>query len=107
MGEEKSRARRLTEDLIEAGYKSVEELIEVAKAKIIKDKASDDELAAEKMKNAAAAKKLAIDDAFSILRMISDKEAELSEEDGEEPKEKKKKKEPKNLNNLGPESRAK
>ena len=55
--------------IIEAGYQAVEHLIEVAKEKIIKPNA-DDELAADKLKNAAATKKLAIFDAFEILNRI-------------------------------------
>ena len=44
------------------------------------------------MKNAAAAKKLAIDDAFDILSTIQDKEREILEEDGESIEDKKPKK---------------
>lgn len=55
--------------IIEAGYQAVEHLIEVAKEKIIKPNA-DDELAADKLKNAAATKKLAIFDAFEILNRV-------------------------------------
>ena len=52
--------------IIEAGKKAVKQLIKVAKEDIIKyDK--DDELAADRLKNAAATKKLAIFDAFEIL----------------------------------------
>ncbi len=56
-------------DIIEAGHQAVEHLIEVAKEKIIKPN-TDDELAADKLKNAAATKKLAIFDAFEILNRI-------------------------------------
>lgn len=66
--------------LIEAGYQAVDELTKVAKAKILKGFSDDDsDVAAEKMKNAAAAKKLAIDDAFSILKTIQEAEEELNE----------------------------
>ena len=55
--------------IIEAGKKAVKQLIKVAKEDIIKyDK--DDELAADRLKNAAATKKLAIFDAFEILNRI-------------------------------------
>jgi|TARA_B100000287_G_C20674796_1_gene794790 hypothetical protein len=56
-------------NIIQAGYKAVEELIKVAEEEIIvEDK--DDELAADRLKNAAATKKLAIFDAFEILSRI-------------------------------------
>jgi hypothetical protein len=61
--------------IIEAGYQAVEQLIKVAKEDIIKPDL-DDELAADKLKNAAASKKLAIFDAFEILsRIEAEKEA--------------------------------
>ena len=53
----------IKEQIIKAGEKAVIQLIKVAKEDIIKyDK--DDELAADRLKNAAATKKLAIFDAF-------------------------------------------
>jgi len=55
--------------IIEAGYEAVNQLIQVAKEKIIKPD-PDDELAADRLKNAAATKKLAINDAFEILNKI-------------------------------------
>jgi ASC-1-like (ASCH) protein len=55
--------------IIEAGRKAVEQLIKVANEDIIKPD-PDDELAADRLKNAAAAKKLAIFDAFEILNRI-------------------------------------
>lgn len=55
--------------IIEAGYKAVEQLIKVAKEDIIKPN-PEDELAADRLKNAAATKKLAITDAFDILNRI-------------------------------------
>jgi hypothetical protein len=61
--------------IIEAGMQAVEQLIKVAKEDIIKPD-PDDELAADRLKNAAATKKLAIFDAFEILNRIeSEKEA--------------------------------
>lgn len=57
--------------IINAGYKAVEELIKVAEESIIgnvDDKSED--IAADKLKNAAATKKLAIFDAFEILSRI-------------------------------------
>jgi hypothetical protein len=55
--------------IIEAGRQAVEQLIKVAKEEIIKPD-PDDELAADRLKNAAATKKLAIFDAFEILNRI-------------------------------------
>jgi len=61
--------------IVEAGYQAVEQLIKVAKEDIIKPD-PDDELAADRLKNAAATKKLAIFDAFEILNKIeAEKEA--------------------------------
>tara|TARA_B100000459_G_scaffold142101_1_gene102489 strand:+ start:2132 stop:2407 length:276 start_codon:yes stop_codon:yes gene_type:complete len=57
--------------IISAGEQAVSQLIKVAKEDIIKyDK--DDELAADRLKNAAATKKLAIFDAFEILQRIEE-----------------------------------
>ena len=53
--------------IIQAGQKAVEELIKVAKEKIVD---SDDDVSADRLKNAAATKKLAIFDAFDILNKI-------------------------------------
>jgi hypothetical protein len=54
--------------IINAGYKAVSHLIKVAEEDIIN--IDGDDLSADKMKNAAAAKKLAIFDAFEILSRI-------------------------------------
>ena len=62
--------------IIQAGEKAVKQLVKVAKEDIIKyDK--DDELAADRLKNAAATKKLAIFDAFEILKRIEEERALL------------------------------
>jgi hypothetical protein len=67
--------KELKTKIIEAGYQAVEQLIKVAKENIIKPD-PDDELAADRLKNAAASKKLAIFDAFEILNKIeAEKEA--------------------------------
>ena len=58
--------------IIKAGNKAVEELIKVAKEAIVTD--SEDDLTADKLKNAAASKKLAIFDAFEILNRIQEEE---------------------------------
>lgn len=55
--------------IIEAGYKAVNHLVKVAEEDIINAE-SDTDVSADKMKNAAAAKKLAIFDAFEILSRI-------------------------------------
>ena len=55
--------------IIQAGHKAVEELIKVAKEPIVD---SDDDISADRLKNAAATKKLAIFDAFEILNRIQE-----------------------------------
>ena len=62
--------------IIQAGQKAVEELIKVAKEKIVD---SDDDVSADRLKNAAATKKLAIMDAFEILTKIQLEEDLLNE----------------------------
>ena len=68
-------------NIIQAGHKAVEELIKVAKEAIVD---SDDDLTADKLKNAAATKKLAIFDAFEILKRIEEEENILNEKPKEE-----------------------
>ena len=65
----------LKKEIIEAVQRAVKQLIKVAKEEIIKPD-PEDELAADRLKNAAATKKLAIFDAFEILTRI-DAEREL------------------------------
>lgn len=61
--------------IIESGYLAVEQLIKVAKEDILKSDTLGDDIAADRLKNAAATKKLAIFDAFEILNRIeSEKE---------------------------------
>ena len=62
--------------IIQAGQKAVEELIKVAKEKFVD---SDDDVSADRLKNAAATKKLAIFDAFEILTRIQQEEDMLNE----------------------------
>ena len=69
-------------NIIHAGHVAVEELIKVAKQAIVD---SGDDVSADRLKNAAATKKLAIFDAFEILTRIQEEEEKLSEK----PKEKK------------------
>ena len=63
-------------NIIQAGRKAVIELIKVAEEQIITD--SSDDLAADRLKNAAATKKLAIFDAFEILTRIEEEENMLN-----------------------------
>ena len=70
--------------IIQAGYKAVDELIKVAKEKIVD---SDDDVSADRLKNAAATKKLAIFDAFEILNRIHEEENMLEGKPIEEKKE--------------------
>lgn len=72
-------------NIIQAGQKAVEELIKVAKEAIVD---SEDDLSADRLKNAAATKKLAIFDAFEILNRIEAEENILNENPKEETKEK-------------------
>ena len=72
-------------NIIQAGQVAVEELIKVAKEAIVD---SGDDITADRLKNAAATKKLAIFDAFEILNRIQEEENLL---EGKEPEEKKEK----------------
>ena len=76
----------LKEKIIHAGRRAVEQLIKVAKEDIIKPD-PEDELAADRLKNAAATKKLAIFDAFEILNRIQEEEDMLNNKPKEETKE--------------------
>jgi len=69
--------------IIQAGHKAVEELIKIAKEPIVD---SEDDISADRLKNAAATKKLAIFDAFEILNRIEDERAILEGKDKEENK---------------------
>ncbi len=71
--------------IILAGQVAVEELIKVAKEAIVD---SDDDISADRLKNAAATKKLAIFDAFEILKRIEDEENILNEKPAEKKEEK-------------------
>tara|TARA_R110000824_G_scaffold8745_1_gene39794 strand:+ start:1119 stop:1373 length:255 start_codon:yes stop_codon:yes gene_type:complete len=72
-------------NIIQAGHKAVEELIKVAKEPII-DFGPD--ISADRLKNAAATKKLAIFDAFEILTRIQEEEDILNEKPKEVKEEK-------------------
>ena len=69
--------------VIAAGERAVEELIKVAEEEIITGK-PDDDLAADRLKNAAATKKLAIFDAFEILQRIDNERDKLDGKDESE-----------------------
>ena len=69
-------------NIIQAGHRAVEELIKVAKEPIVD---SGDDITADRLKNAAATKKLAIFDAFEILNRIQEEENIL---EGKEPEKK-------------------
>jgi ASC-1-like (ASCH) protein len=62
--------------IIQAGQRAVEELIKVAKEPIVD---SGDDITADRLKNAAATKKLAIFDAFEILTRIEEEKGMLNE----------------------------
>tara|TARA_B100000287_G_scaffold423262_1_gene466299 strand:- start:54 stop:326 length:273 start_codon:yes stop_codon:yes gene_type:complete len=68
--------KKTKKSIILAGQKAVEELIKVAKEKIVD---SEDDVSADRLKNAAATKKLAVFDAFEILNRIEEEENMLKE----------------------------
>ena len=68
--------------IISAGRKAVMHLIEVAEERIISG--GEEDLSADKLKNAAATKKLAIFDAFEILDSIEAEEELLNKTDEDE-----------------------
>jgi len=70
------KSEELKKKIIEAGRKAVEQLIKVAKEDIIKHD-PEDELAADRLKNAAATKKLAVFDAFDILNKIDQEQENI------------------------------
>ena len=76
--------KKTKESIIAAGQKAVEELIKVVKEKIVD---SDDDVSADRLKNAAATKKLAIFDAFEILNRINEEQSMLEEKPKEVKKE--------------------
>ena len=70
-------------NIIQAGYRAVDELIKVAKEEIVD---TDDDISADRLKNAAATKKLAIFDAFEILNRIEEEKNMLENKPKEEKK---------------------
>ena len=71
-------------NIIQAGRKAGDELIKVAEEKIITN--TEDDVSADRLKNAAATKKLAIFDAFEILNRIQEEENLLEGKTPEETK---------------------
>lgn len=78
-------SKETRKNIIQAGRKAVEELIKVAEEKIITN--TEDDVSADRLKNAAATKKLAIFDAFEILARIEE-EKNMLEDKPENTKEK-------------------
>ena len=70
-------------NIIQAGQRAVDELIKVAKEKIVE---TEDDVSADRLKNAAATKKLAIFDAFEILNRIQEEQDMLDGKSKEEVK---------------------
>jgi hypothetical protein len=58
-------------NIIAAGREAIKELVKVAKEKIVD---SEEDISADRLKNAAATKKLCIFDAFEILNKIQEEE---------------------------------
>jgi len=64
--------------IIQAGHVAVLELIKVAEESIVTG--GEDDVSADKLKNAAATKKLAIFDAFEILQRIEEEDQKINGE---------------------------
>jgi hypothetical protein len=79
------RTKETKLNIILAGQVAVEELIKVAREPIVD---SDEDISADRLKNAAATKKLAIFDAFEILNRIQEEEDLLNEKPKEVKEEK-------------------
>ena len=62
--------------IIAAGHEAIKELVKVAKEKIVD---SEEDISADRLKNAAATKKLCILDAFEILNRIQEEESMIAE----------------------------
>jgi hypothetical protein len=70
------KTKETRKNIIQAGRKAVDELIKVAKEPIVD---TGEDVSADRLKNAAATKKLCIMDAFEILQRIEEEEDRLSE----------------------------
>ena len=65
------KTKETRKNIIQAGRKAVDELLKVAKEPIID---TGEDVSADRLKNAAATKKLCIMDAFEILQRIEEEE---------------------------------
>ena len=72
------KTKETRKNIIQAGRKAVDELVKVAKEPIVD---TGEDVSADRLKNAAATKKLGIMDAFEILQRIEEEEAILNGED--------------------------
>ena len=72
------KTKETRKNIIQAGRKAVDELVKVAKEPIVD---TGEDVSADRLKNAAATKKLCIMDAFEILQRIEEEEAILNGED--------------------------
>ena len=93
MKEEERDVKTVKLRIIDAGYKAIDELVKIAGEKVLTEyidyeEGADSKISADKMKNAAAAKKTALFDAFEILERIKLEEESLvdNKEAGEERK---------------------
>ncbi len=77
--------KETSKNIIRAGRKAVDELIKVAEEKIITH--TEDDVSTDRLKNAAATKKLCIMDAFEILQRIEEEEIILSDNSNKKEKE--------------------
>ena len=75
--------KKTKRNIIQAGQLAVNELIKVAKEPIID---TGEDVTADRLKNAAATKKLAIFDAFEILNRIQEEENILEGKETEQKK---------------------
>ena len=69
------KTKETRKNIIQAGRKAVDELIKVAKEPIVD---TGEDVSADRLKNAAATKKLCIMDAFEILQRIEEEEDRLN-----------------------------
>ena len=76
--------KKKKQNIIQAGYKAVDELVKVAEEAIVQ---KEDDISADRLKNAAATKKLAIFDAFEILTRIENEKNLLNNKPIEDKKE--------------------
>lgn len=64
-------------EIVEAAKQAIDELIKVLKSPIITH--AEDDISADKMKNAASAKRLAFEDAMYMLNKIEEEENKAAE----------------------------